>query len=304
MDRMTAMHAYVRLVELDTFSAVAEELRVSQSTVSKWLAALEDELGVQLMERTTRSRRVTEAGERFYQRARDILAAYADASAELAPARSGRRARAREPLRGRIRVSVPVVYGRLFILPKVAKFMRRHPAVEVELVFNDRYVNLVEDNFDVAVRVGIPVDVSFKARKLGESRRHLVASPGYLERGPALTRPEHLREHCCLVHTNLRVGDTWVLRRGQKTWRAPVRGRFAANNSEALLTLARRGIGVALLADWLVEADLRAGRLRTVLPDYELPPAPVQALTAPGRHPHPRVRAFLDFLSPPVAGGG
>lgn len=286
---MTAMHAYVRLVELGSFSGVASELRVKQSTVSKWMAALEDELGTQLVERTTRSQHVTDAGQRFYERAKDIVAAYDSATAEL-------QARTPKP-RGRLRVTVPVVFGRLFVIPHLARFMRKHPQVEVELTMSDRYVNLVDEGFDVALRVGRSVDSTFRQRKLGQTARHLVASPGYLASHPEPSEPRDLRDHECLLHTGLTAGDTWVFRRGGKTLRAPVRGRFSANNSEALLTMAKAGVGVALLASWLVDADLRRGRLVELLPEYTLPPAPVHGLTPPGRFTPPRVEAFLQAMA-------
>jgi len=289
MDRLTAMHAYVRLVELGSFSGVAQELRVKQSTVSKWMAALEDELGAQLVERTTRTQRVTDAGQRFYARAKDIVAAYDGAAAELA-------ATTPRP-RGRLRVTVPVVFGRLFVIPHLAKFMRKHAEVEVELTMSDRYANLVDEGFDVAIRVGRPVDSSFRQRKLGQTARHLVASPGYLAKHDAPSEPRELREHECLLHTGLTAGDTWVFRRAAKAVRAPVRGRFSANNSEALLTMAKAGLGVAVLASWLVEADLRRGRLVELLPEYDLPPAPVHGLMPPGRFTPPRVDAFLQAMA-------
>ncbi len=289
MDRLAAMQAFVRLVEVGSFSTVAEELRIKQSTVSKWVAALEEELGTQLVERTTRRQRVTEPGQRFYERARELLAAYEEVSTEL-------QERAPEP-RGRLRVSVPTVFGRLHVVPHLATFMGRHRQLELELVFSDRYVNLVEEGIDVAIRVGLPADSSFRARKLGETRRHLVASPAYLKQHPAPRSPKELRHHACLLHTGLRTGDIWTFRRGSRLVRAPVRGRFSANNSEALLAMARSGHGVALLAEWLVDTDLRGGRLVALLPEYEPPPAPIQALIPPGKHAPPRVRAFIDFLA-------
>ncbi|MCH9684738.1 MAG: LysR family transcriptional regulator [Deltaproteobacteria bacterium] len=289
MDRLNAMHAFVRLVEVGTFSAVADELRVKQSTVSKWVAALEDELGVRLLERTTRSRRVTEPGTRFYQRARQILAAYDDITAQLQ--------RDLPELQGRIRVSVPVVFGRLFIVPAVAKFLRRYPSMEIELMFSDRYINLVEDGFDVAIRVGRPIDSSLRSRRLGRTPRRLVASPGYVARAEPIRVPADLRDHPCLLHTGLSTGDVWAFEHGGKTLRAPIRGRFSANNSEALLAMARGGLGIALLASWLVDAEVRAQRLVTLLPEYEAPVAVIHALMPPGPHVHPRVRRFVDALA-------
>ncbi|WP_437969485.1 LysR family transcriptional regulator [Sorangium sp. So ce260] len=288
MDRIDALKAFVRLVELGSFSAVGTELRVKQSTVSKWLAALEDELGAQLLERTTRSQRVTGAGHLFYERARDILAAYDDATAALQ--------RGKDP-EGRIRVSVPVVFGRLHLVPHMARFLKRYADMEVELLFADRYVNLVEEGVDVAIRVGTPVDSSLRARTLAETARRLVASPGYVKQRGAPSTARELEQHQCLIHTGLRAGDTWDLARGGKIVRVSVRGRFSANNSEALLAMAKSGLGVALLAAWLVDGDLAAGRLVELLPDHAAPRAPIQALFPPGRHVHPRVQAFVDFMA-------
>jgi DNA-binding transcriptional LysR family regulator len=289
MDRLDAMRLFVRLVEHKSFSTAARELRIKQSTASKWIAALEEELGAQLMDRTTRTKRLTEAGELFYQRSREILAAYEDTAAALQD-------RAPEPT-GRIRVNVPVVFGRLFILPEAAEFMRRFPKVELEMVFNDRYVNLIDEGFDVAIRVGVPADTSFRSRGLGTTRRYLVASPAYLKTHGRPKRPEELRDHECLLYSEASAGTLWVFRQGTKEVHASVKGRFAANNSEALLHMARSGLGVALLAGWLVDADLRARRLVSLLSDFETPPAPIHALMSPARHLPPRVRAFVDFLA-------
>lgn len=283
------MRLYVRLVELKNFSAVARELRVKQSTASKWLAMLEEQLGVALIERTTRTMRVTESGEIFYVRAKELLAAYESTAAELSN-------RAPE-LAGRLRVSVPVVFGRIFVVPLATEFLRRFPKVELDLVFNDRYVNLVEESFDLAVRVGVPTDTSFRSRSLGRTQRLLVASPLYLRARGVPRSPTELAKHACLLHSEFSAGAIWIFRRGKREHRVRVRGRFAANNSEALLQAAKAGLGVALLARWLVERDVRRKRLVEILPDYETPDAPIAALIAPGRHVHPRVRALVDFLA-------
>lgn len=289
MDRLDAMHLFVRLVELKSFSAAARELRIKQPTASKWLAALEHELGVTLMERTTRTKRLTEDGETFYRRAKELLAAYENTTAEL-------QKRAPVPS-GRIRVSVPVVFGRLFVMPEAARFMQSFRQVELELVFNDRYINLVEEGFDLAVRVGLPADTNLKARVLGHTPRSLVASPAYLEERGRPKGPDDLRSHDCLLHSELSAGAVWVFRRGSEELRARVRGRMSANNSEALLHMAREGLGVALLASWLVEEDLAARRLVALLPEYGLPRASIQVLMSPAAATQPRVRAFVDFLA-------
>lgn len=293
MDRLDAMRAFVRLVELGTFSSVADELRIKQSTVSKWLATLEEELGTQLVERTTRKLRITESGERFYARAQDILAAFEEASAELQNASI--------EAKGRLRVSVPVVFGRLFVVPHLPKLLKRHPGLDLELVFADRYVNLVDEGIDVAIRVGKPVDSSFKARTLGSTARHLVAAPKYLETHGTPAHPRDLLSHESLLHTGL-AGDTWTFEQNGKTTRAKVRGRFSANNSEALLVMAEQGLGIALLASWLVAPALKRGRLVPLLSDYRLPPAPIMVVMPPNRFTHPRVRVFVDFMHSALQG--
>lgn len=290
MDRLNAMRAFVRVVELRTFTAVAEELRVTQSTVSKWLAALEEEAGVQLLARTTRTKRVTEAGSAFYERSKEILASYDGLMAEL-------HSDGEAQLRGRLRVSVPVVFGRMFAVEAVSAFLRRHPDIELDLVFSDRYVALVEEGFDVALRVGTPVDSSLRARVIASTPRRLVAAPDYLAEHGRPGSPTDLRQHECLIHSGINTGAVWVFSNGTDTVRTRVRGRFAANNSAALCEMAVGGLGVALLASWLVDDAIADRGLVELLPDYELPPAPIQALMPPGRHIHPRVRAFVDSVA-------
>ena len=288
------MRAFVRLVEVGRFSAVAEELRIKQSTVSKWMASLEEELGVQLIERTTRALHVTDAGQTLYRRAMTVLDAYDDAVAAV-------QENDPEP-RGRIRLSLPVVFGQRFVVPQVAKFLRRHKEVELEMVFSDRYVSLVEEGLDMAVRVGIQMDSTLRVHKLGESRRRLVASPGYLQAHGTPNTPQELQQHQCLSHSALSSGTIWSFSAKGKTHRHSVRGRVAANLSEATLSLARSGLGICLLASWLVDGDIRAGRLVPLLSDYEPPKALICALTPPGRHVPARVRSLIAHLRRGLAG--
>lgn len=288
MDQLNVLKAFIRLVELENFSAVAANLRVKQSTVSKWIAALEEELGVRLVDRTTRSLRVTEAGQRFYQRATTIVSDYDEAVSEI-------RAEAVE-LRGRIRMSVPVVFGHRFITPAVTDFLLRNHNLELDLLFGDRYVSLVEEGYDIAIRIGIPVDSALRSHSLGEGRRCLVASPDYLEGHGAPHVPQELEQHQCLMHTDRSTRTAWSFKKGKKTHQVRVKGRISANHSESTLHMARAGLGIALLASWLVDADLQEGKLVRLLPDHEPPTAPVRALTPPGRLLAPRVRALIEHL--------
>jgi DNA-binding transcriptional LysR family regulator len=166
------------------------------------------------------------------------------------------------------------------------------------LVFNDRYVNLVEEGFDLAVRVGIPADTTARGRKLADSRRVLVASPAYIEAHGRPRVPKDLKKHECLVHGEANPAIVWrFVRDGGADVPVPVRGRLAANNSEAVLLMARRGLGLALLADWLVETDLKRGRLVSLLDDFSAPPAPIYALIPPGRFASPTIGALTEHLA-------
>ena len=296
MDRLTAMRAFVRLVDLGTFSAVAEELRIKQSTVSKWVAALEDEVGVQLLTRTTRRLRITEAGEQFYGRAREILAAYDDATATL-------QNRSLE-LTGRLRVSLPVVFGTMYVAPWISTFLEQHPKIDLELFFDDRYANLMQDELDVIVRVGLAVDSTLRARTLGQSIRRVVASPAYLTAAGTPRTPQALAEHAVLRHSSALRAEPWVFAFKGRTIRVPVRARLYANNSRALAMAAESGLGIAMLADWLVDPYIDRGTLVPLLEGYDPPPAPIQALMAPGRVSHPRVRAFVDGLADALVAHG
>lgn len=288
MDPLTTLRAYSRLVELESFTAVARELHVRQSTISKWIATLENDLGVRLVDRTTRSLRVTDAGQRFYQRASMIVSDYDAAVGEIREEAAA--------LRGRIRMSVPVVFGQRFVAPAVTDFLLQHEGVELELIFSDRYVSLVEEGYDLALRVGIPVDSALQSHALGSGGRYLVAAPSYLARHGTPREPDDLRMHQCLVHTERSTRAAWSFRRGKRKHHVRVGGRVSANHSESTLLMAKSGLGIALLTSWLVESELKCGSLIPLLKDYEPPPAPIRALTPPGRLLTPRVRALIEHL--------
>lgn len=294
MDRIDAMRLFVRLAERQSFSAAARDLKIKQSTASKWVAELERQLGVSLLERTTRSLHFTDAGRRFLERSGEVLASFDDLAQEL-------REQSPEP-RGRVRVSIPVVFGRLFVLGPIVEFLRAHPQVEAELVQSDRYVNLVEEGFDLAVRVGVPADTSARGRKLADSHRCLVAAPAYLKAHGRPRRPAELKKHQCLLHGDMAAGAIWRFGRGRgPAVPVPVRGRLAASSSEAVLEMARQGLGIALLADWLVEHDVKTRRLVPLLKGFVAPPATIYVLTPPGRYLPVAVRALIDHLAAAIA---
>ena len=289
MDRIEALRLFVRLGEQRSFSAAARDLKVKQSTASKWVAELERQLGTALVERTTRSLHLTDAGRRLHARARELIAAFEAMTEEVT--------QNREVPMGRVRLSAPVVFGRLFVAPALTEFVKRHPRIDLEIVLNDRYVNLVEEGIDLAVRVGVPADTTARGHKLAESRRFLVASPAYVRARGLPATPRALREHECLLHGDAKTAIWRFSRGGEQERPVPVKGRISANNSEIVLELARNGLGLALLADWLVRSDLSRGKLVRLLEEYEAPPAPVYLLTPPGQYPVTAVRALHDHLA-------
>ncbi|MEZ4465179.1 MAG: LysR family transcriptional regulator [bacterium] len=294
MDRIQALRLFAHLAEHESFTAAARALGVKQSTASKWVAALEAELGVPLVARTTRAVALTDEGRLLLDRARGVLGSFDALVAEFSE-------RGRSP-RGHLRVSVPVVFGRLFVVPAVGDFLGRFPQVSIQLVVGDRDVRLVEEGYDLAVRVGPPTDPMAIGRQLGESRRLLVASPAYLLARGAPRSPADLRQHDCLVDVDGITPGGWRFGRGVSLEPpVAVRGRFTANNSEAVLEAARRGLGIALLADWLVGDDVRRGRLVPLLDDVSAPPAPIFALRAPSAFPSTALVALIDHLAAALA---
>jgi DNA-binding transcriptional LysR family regulator len=294
LDRIDALRLFARLAERGSFSAAARDLKIKQSTASKWVAELEAELGVCLVERTTRSVHITEAGSRLLAHGREVLAAFDEMTARFEE-------HTPEP-RGTMRLCVPVVFGRLFVVPAVAEFLKLHMQVTLELVMSDRYVNLVEEGFDLAIRVGIPVDSSARGRKLATSHRVLVAAPAYLNARGLPRVPKDLLQHECLLHGDGNASTRWRFgSTSGKDHPVSVKGRAVANNSEAVLHMARSGLGIALLADWLVRNDLKHRRLIPLLKTFSTPPAPIYALTPPGRFSSPTVRALTEHLAKKLA---
>lgn len=293
MDRIRALEAYVRLVDLGSFTAAAADLGVKQSTVSKWVAALEAEVGATLLHRTTRTRRVTDAGRAFADRARDVLAAWERAQAV---------GDTPDALRGRLRVGLPSVFGPRHVVPHLAAFAASHPALHLALRFDDAYADLVDQDLDVAVRVGTPVEGSHRSRVLVRGRRRLVASPGFLDAHGAPRTPEDLATRPALLHGG-RPHTRWTLSRDGADVAVDVHGRCVTDHSEATRQLAVDGLGIACLADWLVRDDVAAGRLRVVLADWQLPAAPVRVVLPPARHVPARVRALVHHLETAWRGG-
>jgi DNA-binding transcriptional LysR family regulator len=286
MDRLDEFAIFVRIVEEGSLVRAAHRLRRSAPAVTRALAALEDRIGVRLIDRTTRRLAPTEAGRSLYERARAVVADYEAAAAGAREA----------PVRGLLRIAAPVQFGRRHVAPLATCFLDSHEGVEIELMLNDRNVDLIEEGIDVAVRIGALADSGLVARPVGRVRRQWVASPAYLAGHGAPKEPADLARHEALLGTS-RGAMEWTFgsrRRGAPTHLA---GRLRVDDIETRLRLAREGRGIAQFLSYQVAEDLAAGRLVRLLRSFEAPPLPVQLLTKGRAHRAPKIDAFLDFAA-------
>jgi DNA-binding transcriptional LysR family regulator len=290
MDRLAAIEAFVRVAECGSFSKAAERLHSSKSVVSRQVGALEAELGARLLHRTTRALTLTEAGRGYFEQAARILADLAEANASVGQLQAAPR--------GRLRVSAPMSFGFLHLASAVPDFLERYPDVEIELALNDRYVDLVNEGFDMAVRIGKLEDSSLVARKLAPSRRTISAAPAYLQKRGTPASPDDLEAHECLCYSNLGLSQEWrFVRADGRPWPVAVRGRLHANNGDALRAAALRGFGLVVLPSFLVGRDFQSGALVSVLDAFMPQDSAVHAVYPHARHLSPKVRAFVDFLA-------
>lgn len=283
VDRLTSMAVFVHAAERGGLGAAARLLGISPAMATKHLRALEQRLGATLLNRTTRRRSLTEAGRAFLDRCKVVLA-------EVDAAERGAVASQSTP-RGVLRVSAPTTFGARCLAPALIDLLAQHPELEVDLVLGDRVVNLVEEEVDVAVRIGRLADSELVARRLAPYRTWLVAAPSYLKRRGKVRRLKDLAAHDCLGFSVARGRDTWrVLGPGAVT------ARLRVNNGEALRQAALRGGGIILQPQILVAEDVRARRLRRVLPAWEPPPRPMHVVHLADRQRSPKLRAFVDFV--------
>lgn len=287
MDRLDELAVFVAVLEAGSLAAAARRLRRSPAAVTRTLAALEARVGVRLVERTTRRLAVTETGRRLGDEARRVLGAY---EAAIAREEAG-------TLRGALRISAPLVFGRRHVAPMLTRFLDAHPQVTAELVLNDRNLDLVDEGLDVALRIGALADSGLVARKVGEVRRQVVAAPDYLVRRGTPAAPADLADHE-IVYSSTQAGPIeWRFEgpRGPETVR--LRPRLMVNAIEAVVTAAMEGRGVTRVFSYQVADEIADGRLTRLLAAYEPAPIPVQLVTASARLMPPRVRAFLDFAA-------
>lgn len=294
MDLFQAMSVFVKVVETGSMTAAARECGLSTTMVGNHLRALEQRLGVSLLKRTTRRQRLTEFGEAYYQRCQEVLGLVAD-SEHLAEQALG------EPM-GTLRITAPLTFGSERLSPALCEFSRRHPKVRLDVVLTNQRVDLLDNGFDVGVRMGsLPSSSRLVARALHDYTLTLCAAPDYLARRGTPVRPQDLGGHDCLAFAYL-ADDDWSAT--QKHWQfsgpegevqVPVSGSLTINSSAGLYQAARVGMGIVMLPDALVEQDLLEGRLVALLPQYRLPSRPMHLIYPQERYRLPKLRSFVDY---------
>jgi DNA-binding transcriptional LysR family regulator len=288
MDRLAAMETFVRVVDTGSFSAAARQLRVGQPAVSKAVAQLEERLGVKLLTRSTRGLSTTEAGQSFYERARRALEEADEADLAARGAGTG--------LTGRLRICAAVTFARIHVVPQLPKFLAEHPDLELEVMLDDRPIDLVQESVDVALRMGTLADSSLTARRIGRARRLVVGTPAYFARAGVPVVPNDLVGHEAIVY--LREGDsaTWSFRQGSSEISVTTRSRLRVTAAEGVRAAVLAHIGVTMASEWMFSPELATGEVRAVLTDWELPSIDLWAVYPTGRIATAKARAFVSFL--------
>lgn len=289
-DRLALFQTFVRVVEAGSFTSVATERHTSQPTISRQVAALEEHLGSLLFQRTTRSLTLTDDGRVFYEHARRTIEAAIEAESAV-----GRR---RGKPSGKLRLSASVVFGRLHLIPRLPRFMTRYPDIEIDLLMNDGFSDLVEEGIDLSVRVGLVTDSSLIARRIGTTRRAVVATPDYLARRGIPQTPYDLQQHDCVIYSRLATGENWSFAGPDGPITVPVAGRFHVNNTEGVRAGILQGLGIGYVPVWhFTDHEIENGRLTVLLKDFEPPVQPISAVYPSRRFLALKVRAMIDFLA-------
>lgn len=290
MDRLREMEVFVAVAESGGFAKAAQRLRISPPAVTRLINGLEERLGVRLLTRTTRRVALSDAGSAFLERCQRLLA-------ELGEAERIAGGASLEPS-GRLTVTASVSLGRMHVAPVIASFVRAHPRVSASLLLLDRVANLIEEGIDVAVRVGHLSDSSLVARQIGHVRRVFVASPDYIARSGAPATPLDLKHHDLIAFTGLLPNSEWRYAQNGRSKGVTLAARFEINDAQAAIKSAAAGDGVTIALSYMVDKELKAGRLVPVLADFWPEPAPVSLVYPAGRAAPAKLRAFVDFAAP------
>ena len=288
MDRMTAMETFVSVVEAGSFSAAAKRLELGQPAVSKSIAQLEERLGARLLLRSTRGLMPTDAGQRFYEQAKRAIEEADLADDVVRDASMG--------LSGVLRVSAAVTFTRLHVLPALKSFLDRHPNLKIDVILDDRDIDLLEHGVDVALRMGSLNDSSMTARRIAQSRRLVVGTPAYFAEAGIPTTPADLSQHQAIIYSLRGGGESWAFSQQGKEVAVVVSGRVRVSAAEGMRTTVLDGLGIAIASEWMFSPELANGSVQAVLTDWELPPIDVWAVFPSGRLVSAKARAFVEFV--------
>ncbi|MGC7837056.1 LysR family transcriptional regulator [Pseudomonas wayambapalatensis] len=296
MDHIHLMKVFVAVGELESFAGAARRLDMSPAAVTRAVSALEERLGVKLLLRTTRSVRLTEAGGRYLEDCRSILASIAEANEAAAGVNA--------TPKGELAVTAPILFGKKFVMPSIVRYLQQYPEVDVSAYFLDRVVNMVEEGMDVAVRIGQLPDSGLKALRVGKVRRMLCASPDYLARHGVPAHPSELHEHVVIATTNLSPRAGWRFGLTDEPTMVRMKPRLTVTSNDGAIAAACAGLGIARLLSYQVVEEIASGRLQVVLAEFEEAPWPIHILHRESKYGSAKVRAFIDMLAADVRAKG
>jgi DNA-binding transcriptional LysR family regulator len=294
MDRLAAMEAFVVVVDTGSFSGAARRLNVGQPAVSKLVAQLEDRLGVKLLVRTTRGLTATEAGLNYYERARRAIDE-AD-EAEIAARGAG------TSLVGRLRICAAVTFARMHLMPRLPEFLTRHPGLEMEVVLDDRNIDLVQEGIDVALRMGRLADSTLTAQRIASSAHAVLATPAYFARAGEPVEPGDLAAHEAVIYDQDGGGTDWTFQRGSAEIAVTLKGRLRVSAAEGVRAAVLANAGLAIASAWMFAPEIVDGTVKVVLRDWQLPPIDLWAVFPAGRTATAKARAFTAFVREVMSG--
>lgn len=289
MDRLHLMSVYVAVVEAEGFAGGARKLHISPPAVTRAVAALEERLGVKLLNRTTRYMRMTEAGQRYYEDARRIIAMANEADDAVLGINAAPR--------GLLTVTASVLFGRLFVMPRIVEYLSRYPAVEVNALFVDRVVNMMEEGVDVAIRIGDLPDSSYRALRAGSVRRVVCASPDYLAARGIPQIPEDMLSHDIILARGLNPSNEMRFMRDGQSLTVKLQPKLSVSDNASAAGAVEAGLGITCLLNYQIAEPLRDGKLKIVLGEFESPSVPVHILHREGSHSSAKIRSFVDLMA-------
>ncbi len=289
MDRFSEMQIFVAVAESEGFAAGARKLKISPPAATRAVADLEYRLGIKLLNRTTRYVRVTDAGQRYLDDCKRILAQVTEADEAAIGINAAPR--------GHLVITAPVLFGRMYVMPCVVAYLQKHPDTEISAMFVDRVVNMLDEGIDVALRVGDLSDSSFKAIKVGTVRRVVCASPAYIEKYGLPQHPNDLSEHQIIVASSLSPNVEWRFLENKQSKIVRVKPRLTVTSNDAAIEAAVEGLGITRLISYQIAPELQNGQLKIILSEYEYPALPINILHREGRNSSAKVRAFIDLVA-------